>query len=121
MGNVVNRSLMSVVFGIAVAAVIAACSASQQRADGSAPHCLSMCSNQFAACTEEFPGDASACLPARNDCERTCEGDAALRRAAGEDGQEVLAPIDSPAMSNPAPVPPAAAPDAGSADAGPDA
>ncbi len=59
--------------------VIASCSA-QQQTERSLPQCLSLCSNQFASCTEEYPGDASACLPARRDCETTCEAEKAMNR-----------------------------------------
>lgn len=83
---------------IVAVSLAAACSARQSTptAERSVPQCLSLCSNQFTACTEEFPGDASACLPARRDCERTCEGEKAMKRA--EDGTRdgIQAPVDPP-------------------------
>lgn len=87
---------------VAVTLVLVGCSA-RQSTEQRVPPCLSLCANQFAACTEEFPGDAAACQPARNDCERTCRGERALQQA--EEGQpEVLVPISSPdAGSNAAP------------------
>jgi hypothetical protein len=66
--------------------LLAGCSAKQQP-ERSLPQCLSLCSNQFASCTEEFPGDASACLPGRNECQRTCEADRAEKRMEGGSGR----------------------------------
>ena len=79
----------------------AACSSQQQKTERSVPQCLSLCSNQFAACTEEFPGDASACLPGRRDCERTCESERALQRGEGNKPGEVMAPMDKPQIIRP--------------------
>jgi len=92
------------------------CSAQQQTTERRVPQCLSLCGNQFAACTEEYPGDASACLPARRDCEQACEAERAVQRM--EDGRRGLqAPIDTPMLR---PDAGSVAPDAGSAPDSPD-
>ena len=83
----------------AIVMLLIGCSAKQQQAERSVPQCLSLCGNQFAACTEEFPGDASACLPARRDCERTCQGEAAVRRA--EDGRPSMTVTEKPKIIRP--------------------
>ena len=87
-------------FAVLLFFMLAACSAKQQATERDLPQCMSLCANQFAACTQEFPGDASACLPARNDCDKTCRGEEAIRSA--EDGrQKVLAPLSKPVMIRP--------------------
>ena len=88
-------------------AMLFGCSASQQPEKQSTPQCLSLCSNQFAACTEEYPGDASACLPARHDCERTCQGQKAMERMEGGQG-DIVMPPERPTIIRP---------DAGTTDA----
>lgn len=76
----------------------AACAGSQSATkpeSRSVPQCLSLCSNQFASCTEEYPGDFSACRGDRADCERACHEQRALERMESNDGSEVIAPTDA--------------------------
>lgn len=75
------------ILACAACLLVVGCSAKQQpqpkqqrQTEKRLPQCLSLCANQFAACTEEYPGDASACLPGRRDCQTTCEGEAAIKR-----------------------------------------
>lgn len=81
---------------IVLVALSTACSGGQQ-AQGKQPkmpQCLSLCGNQFAACTEEFPGDFTACQSSRSDCERQCEGDRAIERMeSGDSRLEVVEPL----------------------------
>jgi len=88
---------------LALAVLTASCSARQPK-EQQTPQCLSLCANQFASCTQEFPGDAAACQPSRNECERTCAGERAVQRMEGDENQ-VFVPIDAPDAGGSTPTP----------------
>ena len=85
-------------------ALLVGCSgAKQQETEADyLPQCLSLCSNNFAACTQEYPGDFAMCRQERDNCEQTCEEKKALERME-EDDDEVIVPTDS--AEEPVPTP----------------
>jgi hypothetical protein len=105
---------------LAVIAVSVGCSSPQRKTEQPVPQCLSLCSNQFAACTDEYPGDFSACKGERADCEQTCREQKALQETEEEE-EEVIVPTDSettPAPEGTESGPEDSTPDDGSPDDG---
>lgn len=85
---------MKLILAAIAALLTISCSAQQQRTEQDVPQCLSLCSNQFAACTQEYPGDASACLPGRRDCEQACEAMKAEQRNEDDRNREPFVPAE---------------------------
>lgn len=88
---------MKALAAVMILLFFAGCSGPQQQrqSERSVPQCLSLCGNQFAACTEEYPGDFSACRADRDECEQTCREQKALREMEDDEDEEVIAPTTS--------------------------
>lgn len=91
---------------IAALALVSLSCAGQQRAEQqSTPQCLSLCNNNFAACTEEFPGDYGACRRDLQTCQNACEEQKALERMEKGDEEIIVEPpeggIEPPAEEAP--------------------
>lgn len=86
--------ITSTILSTVLVAISCAGPQSQTRTERSVPQCLSMCGNQFAMCTEEYPGDASACLGDRRQCEQSCEAQKAVERME-EREEDVIVPTDA--------------------------
>ncbi len=74
----------------------------QSKSDRPTPQCTSLCQNQLAACTEEYPGDYSACQGEFSRCESNCESRKAMERM--EDGstrEEVIEPAEGDPFERP--------------------
>lgn len=78
-----------------LALLVSACATAQPRAEQPVPQCLSLCNNNFASCTNEFPGDYGACRQEMQTCEDACQEQKAMERMESAD-EEVIVPTDAP-------------------------
>lgn len=78
-----------------LALLVSACATAQPKTEQPVPQCLSVCNNNFASCTNEFPGDYGACRQEMQTCENACQEQKAMERMENNDG-EVIAPTDEP-------------------------
>ncbi len=87
---------------IASLALAISCSADPRVAErgiGPQARCIDICGANFTACTQNNPGDYTACADDRRQCDKECESQAAEQRI--EPANEAVEPVDVPLGNQP--------------------
>lgn len=91
--------LLLVVASISLAISCASDPRVAERGIGPQARCIDICGANFTACTQNNPGDYTACAGDRRDCDQECESQAAEQRI--EPAQETVEPVDVPIGGQP--------------------
>ena len=81
---------------LAMLLIVAGCAGQQRTEQQSTPQCVSLCNNNFAACTERHPGDFGACQRDLNTCQSACEEQKAIERMEEEEEEVIVTPPPEP-------------------------
>jgi len=69
------------------------CSGAPTSSDGHA-RCIDICGAEFSQCTNQYPGDFTACADRRRQCDVQCTGDAAERDVPTSQQEIIISPSE---------------------------